>query len=231
MLKLFFDQIFSLPPVEKRHMWLAHTPFRRFFAEPTFRADMDDTYIYYLCGQWSFIISLALALLNLASHQFNIVFDFFFFKIDITGRSFVERFLATYNSYAVIILLISTIPYFLILYLNRINVQKYDVLWYNTQQSKINKMSKVQFFLTWSMFLAVILITAFGSATFFGIWMHHYRLYDSFGYLIFLCIVMPIVLGAVGRLFLMGIINLIFNFYRQDQVKKLDTSHNPGREP
>ena len=233
MLKVIFDKIFSLPPVEKRHMWLADGPLGFFFAEPTFRADMDDTYIYYLCGQWSFIISLGLALLNLVSHQFNMVFDFFLFKIDTIGDHFVEKFISSYTNYTVPILLILLLPFYLVQALRYIDIRNFDVLWWYTNINRVKKLTMWQLVLLGIFILIVCPIAMWRILDIPGLLMKSYHLENSFPFFIVLIFLVPFFLAVLNRSYLMGIISQIYRLYKGADwdPKSYRDNYNQGERP
>ena len=218
MLKAIFDKIFSLPPVEKRHMWLTYTPFRRFFAEPTFRTDKDDTYIYYLCSQWSFIISLALGLLNLASHHFNMVFDFFFFQIDLTGNGFLPKFLTTYTLYTTPIMFLVVMPFYVIFYLKHIDIKNFDVTWW-TGKVVIAPKIKNKFTL---LFFGFFFLTSFccigmlGTTSFGWLWWHNsiWDISNSLPILLFWIFFCALYTAGISRVYLAALMQLTHNYYR-----------------
>jgi len=216
VLKVIFDKIFSLPPVEKRHMWLAHTPFRRFFAEPTFRADMDDTYIYYLCGQWSFIVSLALALLNLTSHRFNMVFDFFFFQIDLTGNGFLPKFLTTYTRYTTPIMFLVVIPFYVIFYLKHIDIKNFDVTWWTGKTVIPKAKSKFTFFASLGGIIVFCCIGMLGATSFGWLWWHNSvrDISNSLPILLFWIFFCALWIAAVSRATLMVLMEGAHNYYQ-----------------
>ena len=193
-----FDKIFTLPPVEKRHMVggivkdLIYTHWEK---------DRDDTYIYYLMTKLGFFISLFLSSLYFISYIFGISLDFWLFEIKVGRETPVNDFIYSHSFVSPTILLMTLIPYGASLFRANINLDEIDLLSWNPKGFDMRENNREHFFRTFSFARFLLLFIPYGSFALPQLIMDYTTgLHDSILFLLF-CIALFILVHVQGIVF------------------------------
>ena len=154
------DRIFTLPPVEHRHM--VGGAVKRYLY-PYWEKDRDDTYIYYLMTKLGFFISLFLSSFYLSSYFFGFHFYFWLFEIEVGRETPVNDFMYSYSLISPTILLLILIPYGATLFRVNINLDEIDLLSWNPKGFDMRENNKEHFFSTFSFNRFIFLFLPYGS--------------------------------------------------------------------
>lgn len=202
------SRLFALPPVEKRYVpfWFVHS----FAGRYAVRESYDDAYIYYSEARTSFYVALFLAILNVASRTTGMTFDFYFFVIDLNGADYVKTFLLTYSKYTPTILLIVTLPYYIVLL--RIYANPRTVAPFAARMSGIipraETMKQWQIWRTFITGILFVLIAMYGSFGIFMLFRKSLHLENSFPYFLICAGLLSFLLAVANLLILVMIVGL-----------------------